>query len=82
MRNRIISGISLGTLLIEARYRSGSLITVRYTFEQRKSVFCIPHNIDSKTGYGANEYIKNGAKLVTNYTDILKEFNLFNEGKK
>lgn len=82
MRNRIISGISLATLLIEARYRSGSTITARYTFEQRKCVFCIPHNIDSKTGYGANECIKNGAKLVTNYTDILEELNLFNKEEK
>ena len=71
MRNRVISGIALGVLLIEARYRSGSTITARYAFEQRKNVFCIPHNIESKTGYSPNEYIKYGAKLVTNYMDIL-----------
>lgn len=82
MRNRIISGLSLGVLLIEARYRSGSNITARYAFEQRKSVFCIPHNIESKTGYGPNEHIKNGAKLVTNYMDILEEYNLFNKEEK
>lgn len=82
MRNRIISGISLGVLLIEARYRSGSNITARYAFEQRKSVFCIPHNLESKTGYGPNEYIKNGAKLVTSYIDILEEYNLFNKDEK
>lgn len=82
MRNRIISGLSLGVLLIEARYRSGSNITARYAFEQRKSVFCIPHNIESKTGYGPNEHIKKGAKLVTNYMDILEEYNLFNKEEK
>ena len=73
LRNRIISGIALGVLLIEARYRSGSTVTARYAFEQRKNVFCIPHNLDSKTGYGPNEYIKYGAKLVTNYEDIYLE---------
>lgn len=82
LRNRIISGIALGVLLIEARYRSGSTVTARYAFEQRKNVFCIPHNLDSKTGYGPNEYIKYGAKLVTNYEDILEEYNLFNKEEK
>jgi len=72
----------LGVLLIEARYRSGSTVTARYAFEQRKNVFCIPHNLDSKTGYGPNEYIKYGAKLVTNYEDILEEYNLFNKEEK
>lgn len=78
MRNRLISGISMGVLLIEARYRSGSNITARYALEQKRRVFCIPHDLENKTGYGPNEYIKYGAKLVTSYMDILEEYGLVN----
>ena len=82
MRNRIIIGISLGVLLIEERYRSGSNVTARYAIEQRKKVFCIPPNLESITGYGPNEYIKQGAKLVTNYMDILEEYELLDKEKE
>lgn len=70
-RNRIISGISLGTLIIEATYRSGSTITAKYAIKQKKEVFCIPNRLDISTGYGTNLLIKNGANLVTQPEDIL-----------
>ncbi len=73
-RNRIISGLAMGVLIVEGRYRSGSSITARIAIEQNKEVFCIPSNIDSKTGYVPNEYIKNGAHLVTCKEDILEYF--------
>ena len=73
-RNRIISGLAMGVLIVEGRYRSGSSITARLAIEQNKEVFCIPSNIDSKTGYVPNEYIKNGAQLVTCKEDILEYF--------
>lgn len=73
-RNRIISGLAMGVLIVEGRYRSGSSITARLAIEQKKEVFCIPSNIDSKTGYVPNEYIKNGAHLVTCKEDILEYF--------
>ena len=73
-RNRIISGLSMGVLIIEGRYRSGSGITARFAIEQRKEVFCIPSDIDKKTGFIPNELIKNGAHLVTNVQDIIEYF--------
>lgn len=74
IRNRIISGLSMGVLIVEARYRSGSAITARYANMQKKEVFCIPRDIDKKTGYLPNEFIKNGAHLVMSYEDILEYF--------
>lgn len=73
-RNRIISGISLGTLVIEATYRSGSTITAKYAIEQRKEVFCIPNRLDISTGYSTNLLIKNGANLVMQVEDILQYY--------
>ncbi len=73
-RNRIISGLAMGALIVEGRNRSGSGITARIAMEQKKEVFCIPSNIDKKTGFVPNEYIKMGAHLVTNIQDILEYF--------
>lgn len=70
-RNRIIAGISSCVLVIEAKYRSGSSITAKNAFEQKKPVFCIPNQLGIKTGVGTNNLIKMGAKLVTNVNDIL-----------
>lgn len=70
-RNRIISGLSMGVLIVEARKLSGSTITARHAMKQKKEVFCIPNQIDKLTGCGTNELIKNGANLVTNPQDIL-----------
>ena len=72
-RNRIISGISLGVLVVEAEYRSGASITAQYAKQQDKKIFCIPSNIDSSNGIGTNRLIKEGATLVTNVSEILKE---------
>lgn len=73
-RNRIISGISMGVLVVEGRYRSGSGITARLAMEQKKEIFCIPNDITRKTAYVPNEFIKIGAHLVSNIQDILEYF--------
>lgn len=73
-RNRIVSGLSDGVLVVEARYRSGTSITARFAKHQGKKIFCVPSNIDSTTGYGTGMLIKEGAKLVLSPQDILEEF--------
>lgn len=71
-RNRIISGIAQGVLVIESKYRSGSNITARDAIRQKKEVFCIPGNINSKTSYGTNLLIQQGAKLVISPVDLIE----------
>ena len=75
-RNRIISGISIGVLVIEAKYRSGTSITAKYAKKQGRPVFTIPHELENPNGVGTNRLLKNGATLVTDTMDILKNLKL------
>ena len=69
-RNRIVSGMSKGIIVIEAKEKSGTLITVDFALEQGRDVYVVPGNINSINSAGTNELIKQGAKLITTYKDI------------
>lgn len=73
-RNRIISGLSLGVLVIEAKHRSGTSVTARIAKSQGRKVFALPHEIWDKNGVGTNRLIKEGAILVTETRDIMEQF--------
>ncbi len=80
-RNRIVSGIALGVLVVEAAYRSGTSVTAKLAVEQNRKVFVLPHDINDIHGVGTNNLIKKGAILVTSSKEIIDNFEFLHYNK-
>ncbi len=81
-RNRIVSGLAIGTLVIEGGYRSGTSVTANLTKKQEKNVFCIPSSLDNPKGITPNKLIKEGAFLITQVEDIINKYPKLNLKKQ
>lgn len=81
-RNRIVSGLSIGTLVIEAAYRSGTSITAKFAIEQKRKLFCVPNGFGCKNSWGTINLIKNGAIPITDGKEILSELGLIDKLEK
>lgn len=82
-RNRIMSGMTLGTVVVEGSETSGAMITARYAIDENREVFAVPGNIFSPSSRGTNRLIReSGAKLVLDHTDVLEELNLSSAGQQ
>ena len=73
-RNRIISGLSIGILVVEGGYRSGTSVTAKIGEKQGKKIFCVPSSLENRKGITPNNLIKNGAQLVTSAEDIIEKY--------
>ena len=72
-RNRIISGLCNGVLVVEAKPKSGTMITVDFALEQGRDVYVVPGNIDAPNSEGTNDLIKQGANVITSFKDIIED---------
>lgn len=77
-RNRIVSGISIGVLVIEAAYRSGTSVTAKHAIKQGRKVLVLPHEIGDVHGVGTNNLIRKGGRLITSTKEIMEEFEFLN----
>ena len=81
LRNRIIAGLSDMVIIVEASKKSGALITAEYAIEQGKDVFCVPGRLGDRLSLGTNKYIKNGANIITEISDVLDRLGVIKDKK-